>query len=124
MKRVVDPLRKMGARIQGREQGNKAPLAIQGGPLTGISYDSPISSAQVKSALLLAGLYAQGATEVREPMPSRDHTERMLGFLGARIETGKGSARITPAEGLKAQEIDVPGDLSSAAFFLVAGLIT
>lgn len=124
MKRVVEPLRKMGARIQGREEGNKAPLAIQGGLLMGINYDSPIPSAQVKSALLLAGLYAQGSTEIREPSPSRDHTERMLGLFGAKIEAGKGSAKIVGGEGLRAQEIDIPGDLSSAAFFLVAGLIS
>ncbi|UCD86078.1 MAG: 3-phosphoshikimate 1-carboxyvinyltransferase [Deltaproteobacteria bacterium] len=124
MKRVVEPLRKMGAQIGGREQSNKAPLAIQGSSLTGINYDSPIPSAQVKSALLLAGLYAQGHTEIREPLPSRDHTERMLEVFGARIEAEKGATRISRTEGLKAQEIDVPGDLSSAAFFLVAGLIT
>ncbi len=124
MKRVVEPLKKMGARIQGREEGNKAPLAIQGSSLIGINYDSPIPSAQVKSALLLAGLYAQGSTEVREPSPSRDHTERMLGLFGARIEAGKGSAKIVESDGLNAQEIDIPGDLSSAAFFLVAGLIS
>lgn len=124
MKRVVEPLKKMGARIQGREEGNKAPLAIQGSSLMGISYDSPVPSAQVKSALLLAGLYAQGSTEVKEHSPSRDHTERMLGLFGARIEAGKGSAKIVESDGLSAQEIDVPGDLSSAAFFLVAGLIS
>ena len=82
MKRVTDPLRLMGARITGREGGNKLPLAIDGGGLKGISYRLPVASAQVKSALLLAGLYASGETEVIEPEPTRDHTERMLGYMG------------------------------------------
>lgn len=123
MKRVVGPLGAMGARIAGRAGGEKAPLAITGAKLTGISYDSPVSSAQVKSAILLAGLYADGETVVREPHLSRDHSERMLRHFGAEIEASGPCARIRGGRELQGQEIVVPGDISSAAFFLVAGLI-
>ena len=85
MARVADPLRLMGARIDGRDDGNRAPLAIRGGSLTGLRHDLPVASAQVKSAILLAGLQAEGRTEVCEPLRSRDHTERMLAALGVPI---------------------------------------
>ncbi|WP_136514624.1 3-phosphoshikimate 1-carboxyvinyltransferase [Geomonas edaphica] len=123
MKRVVGPLGRMGARISGRAGGEKAPLAIQGGKLTGIEYDSPVSSAQVKSAIMLAGLYADGETVVREPHLSRDHSERMLRAFGARVETFPGGVRVFGGPELTGRDIVVPGDISSAAFFMVAALI-
>ena len=123
MKRVVAPLATMGARIAGRACGEKAPLAITGTPLSGIVYESPLASAQVKSAILLAGLYASGETVVREPHLSRDHSERMLRSFGADIESSGTEVRIRGNRELTGQEIVVPGDISSAAFFMVAGLI-
>ncbi|TYO99568.1 3-phosphoshikimate 1-carboxyvinyltransferase [Geothermobacter ehrlichii] len=123
MRRVTVPLRQMGARIQGREDGEKAPLAIQGGPLSGIAWNSPVASAQVKSALLLAGLYAEGPTTVFEPHLSRDHSERMLSHFGARVERLENGVRIEPRPDLRGGEIAVPGDISSAAFLIVAALI-
>lgn len=123
MKRVVTPLAAMGAKIAGRAGGEKAPLGITGSPLKGITYDSPVSSAQVKSAILLAGLYAEGETVVREPHLSRDHSERMLKHFGADIDARGTEVRIRGGRELTAQEIVVPGDISSAAFFMVAGLI-
>ena len=123
MKRVVKPLSTMGARIWGRGGGDLAPLAIHGAPLQSVEYDSPIASAQVKSALLLAGLYAQGETTVREPHLSRDHSERMLAHFGADVRPFPGGVSITGGPRLEGREIHVPGDISSAAFFLVAGLI-
>ena len=123
MKRVVTPLAAMGARIAGRAGGEKAPLAITGGPLAGIAYDSPVASAQVKSAILLAGLYAAGETIVREPHLSRDHSERMFRHFGADIEAFGTEVKIRGGRELNAQEITVPGDISSAAFFMVAALI-
>ncbi|RMF46580.1 MAG: 3-phosphoshikimate 1-carboxyvinyltransferase [Deltaproteobacteria bacterium] len=123
MRRVTVPLRAMGARIDGREGGEKAPLAISGGPLRAFTWNSPVASAQVKSALLLAGLYADGPVEVTEPHLSRDHSERMLNHFGARIERFTGGVRIEPRPRLAGGEIDVPGDISSAAFFLVAALV-
>ena len=123
MKRVVGPLGQMGAIIHGRDGGEKAPLAITGAPLTGIDYVSPVASAQVKSALLLAGLYAEGETKVTEPHRSRDHSERMLAHFGAAIRVTDTGAAIFGGQELEGREIVVPGDISSAAFFLVAGLI-
>jgi 3-phosphoshikimate 1-carboxyvinyltransferase len=123
MKRVVGPLALMGAAILGRDGGEKAPLAIAGRPLNGIDYRSPVASAQVKSALLLAGLYAQGPTVVREPHVSRDHSERMLRHFGADLEVAADGVTIRGGRELDGREIVVPGDISSAAFFLVAGLI-
>ena len=124
MKRVTGPLRLMGARITGREGGNKLPLAIDGGGLKGISYRLPVASAQVKSALLLAGLYASGETEVIEPEPTRDHTERMLGYMGVTLLRNGESITITPQEkDFEGRDISVPADISSAAFFMVAALI-
>ncbi|MFI5322102.1 MAG: 3-phosphoshikimate 1-carboxyvinyltransferase [Thermodesulfobacteriota bacterium] len=123
MKRVVDPLRLMGAKITGREGGNKLPLAIEGGKLKGISYKLPVASAQVKSALLLAGLYAEGETEVVEPEPTRDHTERMLSYFGVELNKNRNGIKITRHKDFKGRDISVPGDLSSAAFFIVAAII-
>lgn len=123
MKRVLGPLAAMGAKMAGRAGGEKAPLAITGSRLSGITYDSPVASAQVKSAILLAGLYADGETVVREPHLSRDHSERMLRHFGADIEADGPHVRIRGGRELTGQEIIVPGDISSAAFFLVAGLI-
>jgi 3-phosphoshikimate 1-carboxyvinyltransferase len=122
MARIIQPLRLMGARIWGRRDDSCAPLVIKGGPLNGIDYRLPVASAQLKSALIIAGLFADGDTIVEEPMQSRDHTERMLGEMGANIkETG---TRIAIAKSqLKAKDISVPGDISSAAFWLVAGAV-
>jgi 3-phosphoshikimate 1-carboxyvinyltransferase len=124
MKRVVGPLASMGARIWGRRGGDLAPLAIQGGGLKATAYDSPIASAQVKSALLLAGLYADGGTTVREPHLSRDHSERMLAYFGADVRPFPGGVSVTGRPRLTGREVQVPGDISSAAFFMVAALIT
>jgi 3-phosphoshikimate 1-carboxyvinyltransferase len=123
MKRVVEPLARMGARIAGRGGGTLAPLAITGGPLSGVAYNSPIASAQVKSALMLAGLFASGETSVTEPSLSRDHSERMFRFFGADLDTLHNGVQVRGGRELQGQEIMVPGDVSSAAFFLVAGLI-
>lgn len=123
MKRVVGPLASMGARIWGRGGGDLAPLAIRGGGLRPADYDSPIASAQVKSALLLAGLYADGVTTVREPHLSRDHSERMLAYFGADVRPFPGGVSIAGGPRLTGREVHVPGDISSAAFFLVAALI-
>lgn len=124
MKRVVEPLSRMGARIMGRDRGSLAPLAISGGELSAIGYESPVSSAQVKSAIMLAGLYADGETSVREPSLSRDHSERMFRLFGASLETFNCGATVRGGVELQAQEISVPGDISSAAFFIVAAMIT
>jgi 3-phosphoshikimate 1-carboxyvinyltransferase len=124
MKRVVAPLATMGARIWGRRGGELAPLAIQGGELSAISYTSPIASAQVKSAVLLAGLYAEGETTVREPHLSRDHSERMLTWFGADVRPFPGGVTVAGRPQLQARDMIIPGDISSAAFFLVAGLLT
>ena len=124
MKRVLAPLTARGARIWGRGGGDLAPLAILGGPLRGTDYASPIASAQVKSALLLAGLYADGETTVREPHRSRDHSERMLSYFGAEVRPFDGGVTLVPGQPLEGREVQVPGDISSAAFFMVAALIT
>jgi 3-phosphoshikimate 1-carboxyvinyltransferase len=123
MLRVVDPLRTMGARITGREDGRYAPLAIAGRALKGTATRLPVASAQVKSALLLAGLAAEGRTTVTEPHPSRDHTERMLSAFGAPVTVEGPAVSIDGPSELVATEVDVPGDFSSAAFFIVAALI-
>lgn len=123
MKRVVTPLTLMGARIWGRGGGDLAPLAFQGGELTPIDYTSPISSAQVKSAILLAGLSCEGVTTVREPHLSRDHSERMLTYFGADIRPFAGGVSLVGRPRLEGREVIVPGDISSAAFFIVAALI-
>jgi 3-phosphoshikimate 1-carboxyvinyltransferase len=129
MARVVEPLRLMGARILGRQDDSRAPLAIRGGRLKAIHYTLPVASAQLKSALLLAGLYAKGKTTLVEPSPSRDHTERMLRAMGAHLITygdeEQGGQRIVlePPGSLRPLDLEVPGDLSSAAFWLVAAAI-
>jgi 3-phosphoshikimate 1-carboxyvinyltransferase len=123
MKRVVEPLGRMGASISGRAGGDKAPLAILGSRLTGISHASKVASAQVKSAILLAGLYAEGDTVVSEPHLSRDHSERMLRYFGADIETFDGGVRIRGGREMQGRDIVVPGDISSAAFFMVAATV-
>ncbi|AEH50584.1 3-phosphoshikimate 1-carboxyvinyltransferase [Pseudothermotoga thermarum] len=123
MKRVVQPLRMMGAKIEGKDDGNYAPLIVRGGQLKGISYSLPVASAQVKSALLFAGLYADGETVIYEKPKTRDHTEIMLKHFGANVVMGDGFVKITPAEKLSASQITVPGDISSAAFFMVAAAI-
>ena len=123
MGRVITPLGQMGADIRGKVSENTAPLLVHGQPLRGITYDMPVASAQVKSAILLAGLYAEGETTVIEPYPSRDHTERMLRLLGADVRSNGNTITIHPADKLTAQPIQVPGDISSAAFFIVAALI-
>ncbi len=124
MARVITPLREMGANISGRAHDSLLPLAITGGTLTGIEYSSPVASAQVKSAILLAGLYAKGTTKVTEPLRSRDHSERMLELFGANISVEGLSVSIKGGSGLKGTTIDVPGDISSAAFLIVGALIT
>jgi 3-phosphoshikimate 1-carboxyvinyltransferase len=123
MARIIKPLELMGARILGREQHTKAPLAINGGRLTPTEYASPIASAQVKSALLLAGMQVDGVTSVTEPHLSRDHSERMLRYFGAELESFDGGARVVGRVQLEGRDVQVPGDISSAAFYLVAGLI-
>ena len=123
MDRVVDPLRKMGARILGREQGRFAPIAIHGGGLRPIRYATPVASAQVKSALLLAGLQIQGETVITEPALSRDHTERMLQAMGAHLRRDGTAVTLSGGVPLCTREFVVSGDPSSAAFLLVAALI-
>ncbi|HTN43109.1 MAG TPA: 3-phosphoshikimate 1-carboxyvinyltransferase [Nitrospiria bacterium] len=123
MRRVVDPLRRMGAEIDGREGGNMAPLAVRGRRLQGIAYALPVASAQVKSALLLAGLLAEGRTVLAEPLPSRDHTERMFRGLGISVEVEGLEISLKPPSEFSGREIEVPGDFSSAAFFIVAATI-
>ena len=124
MTRIVKPLSQMGAIIFGEGEKNYPPLQIKPcGRLKGIDYSSPIASAQVKSAVLLAGLYAEGTTTVTEPMKSRDHTERMLRYMGAELEVGGFSVSLTGGQKLLARDFTVPGDLSSAAFLMVAAAI-
>lgn len=124
MGRVVEPLRQMGAQIWGRQGGQLAPLAIQGSPLHHLDYALPVASAQVKSALLLAGLFGDGLVVVRQPGPARDHTERMLAAMGAPIRTwGPVVTSERPKQPLRPLDITVPGDISSAAFLLAAGLL-
>lgn len=123
MRRVIDPLSKMGARIES-EVGGLPPLRIQGGQtIRGMDYTLEVASAQVKSAVLLAGLYAEGETVVREPHPTRDYTERMLTAFGVDIEFSPGHARLRGGQRLRATDIAVPADFSSAAFFIVAASI-
>ncbi|MBI3268674.1 MAG: 3-phosphoshikimate 1-carboxyvinyltransferase [Planctomycetes bacterium] len=120
MRRIVEPLRSMGADIRGRDADSLAPLAIRGGRLQGIDYTVPLSSAQVKSCVLLAGLFAEGGTTVREPAPTRDHTERMLAYLGGAIQAAPEMTQIQPSLPLVARPLHIPGDISSAAFPLAA----
>jgi 3-phosphoshikimate 1-carboxyvinyltransferase len=123
MRRVVDPLRAMGARLDGRAGGEHLPIAVRGGALHGERFELGVPSAQVKTALLVAGLHADGVTEVVSPAPSRDHSERMLAALGAPVRYDARTARVTRGAP-EPFTLDVPGDPSSAAFFVVAASIT
>ena len=123
MNRIITPLSQMGARIQGNGEKGCAPLHITGSSLWGIHYASPVASAQVKSSILLAGLYAKGQTTVTEPSRSRDHSERMLRAFGAKVDVSGTSVTVTPPEELYGQDVWVPGDISSAAYFIAAALI-
>lgn len=123
MARIMDPLRRMGATVLGRAGDRLPPITIRGGGLRGIDYDMPVASAQVKSGILLAGLYAEGAASVREPRPTRDHTERMLAAMGASVGSTGGQVRVRQAEALRGLDLEVPGDLSSAAFLIAAATL-
>ena len=128
MARVLGPLRDMGATVAGREHDSLPPVAIRGGALRGMRHELAVASAQVKSCILLAGLRAQGETQVVEPAVSRDHTERMIRYAGGRVERegppdGAGTVRLWPVERLKMDVLAVPGDFSSAAFFIVGALL-
>ncbi|MEW6416735.1 MAG: 3-phosphoshikimate 1-carboxyvinyltransferase [Nitrospirota bacterium] len=123
MARVINPLRQMGAEIMARGEDKYPPIAIKGKRLRPIKYTLPVASAQVKSAILLAGLYADGETEIIEPLKSRDHTERMLPAFGARIKVDGLRVRIRGGIELKGTEVHVPGDFSSAAFFIIGALL-
>jgi len=123
MRRVVDPLRAMGAHLDGRDDGALAPLVVRGGALQGIRHELAVASGQVKTALVLAGLQAEGTTEIVEPAPSRDHTERMLGALGAPLEVVDDRTLRVTAGAPSPFEMVVPGDPSSAVFFVVAATI-
>jgi 3-phosphoshikimate 1-carboxyvinyltransferase len=122
MRRVMDPLAKMGARVEARE-GGFAPLKIDGTRLSSINYTLPVPSAQVKSAVLLAGMFADGVTSVTEPVRTRDHTELALAEFGARVEHEGRTIRIHGRPKLKGRKLRVPGDLSSAVFFLAAAMV-
>lgn len=123
MKRVVDPLRQMGAEITGEDGGDRLPLHIHGTELNGIRYTLPVASAQVKSCLILAGLYANGITIITEPERSRDHTERMLDHFGVKLVVNDNTIEISKPEQFQSRELSVPSDISSAAFFIVGALI-
>lgn len=123
MKRIMTPLLSMGADITSIRGNNCVPLRIAGHPLKGIHYDSPVASAQVKSCVLLAGMYSDSITSVTEPVLSRNHTELMLNYFGAKVTSQGTTASIQPEPELYAREITVPGDISSAAYFIAAGLL-
>jgi 3-phosphoshikimate 1-carboxyvinyltransferase len=120
--RIVEPLRLMGAELSCREE-RLPPLSVEGAPLRGISYELPVASAQVKSCVLFAGLLAEGETRVIEPLPSRDHSERMLAAAGANVRREDGAVAIAASDALHGGRIAVPADFSSAAFFLVGALL-
>lgn len=122
MGRIVDPLEKMGAKIFGRRQNSKLPLAILGSQLHGIEYHSPIASAQVKTAILLAGIFAEGQTSVTEPAPSRDHTERLFLWLGLPFKKAGLTSTVSCAK-IPNFSLDIPGDFSSAAYFVALGAL-
>ncbi len=123
MSRVINPLKEMGAEISGRAGDKYLPMAVKGKTLKAVHYTMPVASAQVKSCLILAGLYANGTTAVTEPFKSRDHTERMLKAMGAGIEAHDLTVRINGGSRLHAFDVSVPSDFSSAAFFIAAALI-
>ncbi len=122
MKRIINPLSLMGAKIDSTNDGY-APLTIHGTQLKSIEYTMPVASAQVKSSILLASLFADGTTVINEPVASRDHTEIMLNYFGADIKNNNGVITSKPVNELYSKDLDVPGDISSAAFFMTAGLI-
>jgi 3-phosphoshikimate 1-carboxyvinyltransferase len=124
MRRITDPLRALGARVDGRDDGALAPLSVRGGSLRGTRCALPVATAQVKTALVLAGLQADGVTEIVEPAPSRDHTERMLLALGAPLERVDDRTLRVERGAPEPFELDLPGDPSSAAFFVVAACVT
>jgi len=122
MERVAEPLRRMGATVE--TTGGHAPITVEGGALTPLTYVLPVASAQVKSAVLLAGLYAAGGdTTVEEPLPTRDHTENLLAQAGASVRRKPGSVTVSPVERLELGDVEIPGDFSSAAPFLVAATL-
>ncbi len=123
MKRIITPLTMMGADVESLSGDGCAPLRIRGSHLKGIDYHSPVASAQVKSCILLAGLYADSVTSVTEPYVSRDHSERMLSSFGAALKTDGSTVSIQPEPRLMGQEVAVPGDISSAAYFIAAALL-
>lgn len=123
MERIIKPLSMMGADITSVKDNGCAPLSIKGKPLTGIHYNSPVASAQIKSCILLAGLYAEGETSVTEPYLSRNHTELLFDYFGVTIKTEGNTATVKPTEQIVSQKVVVPGDISSAAYFIAAGLI-
>lgn len=123
MRRLLEPLKRMGAEIHGRDEGEHAPIVIRGQELRGITYSLPVASAQLKSALLLAGLIARGKTTITEPVLSRDHTERLLDYLGVPLSMKGLSVSVEGRTEFKSKEIHIPGDFSSAAFLIVAALI-
>ncbi len=121
MERIAEPLRSMGVEVETTD--GHAPLTVVGGAVAPLTYELPVASAQVKSAILLAGLYADGETTVVEPLPTRDHTETLLAAAGARVSRRPGSVSVQPAERLELGEVEVPGDFSAAAPFIVAGTL-
>jgi 3-phosphoshikimate 1-carboxyvinyltransferase len=123
MKRVVEPLRLMGADIWGRKDGQFTPLSVRGNKLNPLHYTLPVASAQVKTALLLAGLYTTGETVVKEPLPARDHTERMLKIMQADIKISAPEIKLMGGKELKGTDIFIPGDISSAAYFIAAASV-
>ncbi|OGO40797.1 MAG: 3-phosphoshikimate 1-carboxyvinyltransferase, partial [Chloroflexi bacterium RBG_16_57_9] len=121
MYRIVVPLRQVGATIHGRDEDRLLPLLIRGGRLRGIQFELPVASAQVKSAILLAGLFADGPMVVREPGPARDHTERLLRAMGADVRVNQAMVTVVPRDqSLTPLDLEIPGDFSSAAFIIVA----
>jgi 3-phosphoshikimate 1-carboxyvinyltransferase len=123
MDRVAVPLRQMGAKINGRAEGKYLPLAVDGQELSHLTYHTPVKSAQVKSALLLAGLLAEGETKISEDVKTRDHTEQMLTSFGAQVDVSGTTVTVKGGQTLQAADVYVPGDISSAAFFLVAACL-
>jgi len=123
MKRVVEPLRLMGADIGGRKDGQFAPLSVRGNKLNPLHYTLPVASAQVKTALLLAGLYITGGTIIKEPLPTRDHTEKMLEIMQADLKISPSEIKVMGGKELRGTDIFIPGDISSAAYFIAAASI-